>query len=174
MKKTYPKIPLLTAAIFFVLCAVALVFFYRIISDNNQRTQEGRTAWQIEKQRRDDIRTLDRSLLKIAPQRAELDTHFAKSSDVVPFLDTIEKLAPMAGAKAEVISVDTLPSNTGLVVGLKAVGSFTSVYKFLELLENSPYELNFISMNIDKVDTVNKKGGNWEAIFKIQLLSFTE
>jgi len=119
--------------------------------------------WSEEAGRRNETNSLNVLLEKVAPSMAILQTHFAKSSDVVPFLDTIEKLAPKVGATAAVDSVIASSDNTGLVVGLKASGSFEAVYKFLTLLENSPYELDFISMDIQKVD---KK---WEAVFKIQL-----
>ncbi|KKS24035.1 MAG: hypothetical protein UU82_C0013G0003 [Candidatus Nomurabacteria bacterium GW2011_GWC2_41_8] len=116
-------------------------------------------------------------LQKIADSRILLETHFAKSSDVVPFLDTIEKLALEVGTKAEVNSVDILTDNTGLIVGLKASGSFEAIYKFLTLLENSPYELDFPSIDMHKlavsgVSDENIQNLKWEATFRIQLLSF--
>jgi hypothetical protein len=42
------------------------------------------------------------------------------------------------------------------------------------LLENSPYELDFLSVDFHKSsgDTKNKKDARWEAVFKMQLLSF--
>jgi len=165
MKNNFQKIPLLTSLIFFIFFCFAFIFLYREINNNNQKAEQNFTTWQIETRRRDDIRTLDRSLKESADDRAQLETHFAKSSDVVPFLDTIEKLAPKAGAKAQVDSVSTMANNTGLLVGLKVTGSFEAVYKFLSLLENSPYELDFLLVDIHKATS-------WEAIFKIQLLSF--
>ena len=36
-------------------------------------------------------------------------------------------------------------------MAIKASGSFEALYKFLTLLENSPYELDFISMDIQKL-----------------------
>ena len=141
--------------------------------------------------RRNEITSLDNSLQDNEKNSAILATHFAKSSDVVPFLDTLEKLAPLAGAKAEIDSVDNGVATPGLIVGLRVSGGFTNVYKFLQLLENSPYEINFISMDmhtttvnmpVESTTTPSKgasvkpkavKSQNWEAIFKIQLLSFT-
>jgi len=91
--------------------------------------------------------------------QALLETHFIKSSDVVPFLNTIEALGPAVGASAEIDSVDTSPDGASLIVELQASGSFGAVYKFLTLLENSPYELNFLSMDIHTITDVvpNKK-----------------
>jgi len=165
--------------IFFVLLSSAFIFLYKAINNNTQKAQQDMTVWQMESLRRDDIRSLDRSLQKISNERTLLETHFAKSSDVVPFLDTIERLAPMVGAVAHVNSVDTSTDSTGLTVGLKASGSFEAIYKFLKLLENSPYELEFLSMDIHKLtmpDVLGKPAADsqWEAVFKIQLLSFVQ
>ena len=116
-------------------------------------------------------------LSQVASDRAALETHFAQSSDVVPFLNTIEQLAPSAGAVATVDAVDTGTNNSQLVVELKVSGSFTQIYKFLTLLENSPYELNVLSMDIHtstltQAPSKNANPSAWEALFRIQLLSF--
>jgi hypothetical protein len=109
--------------------------------------------------------------------RILLETHFAKNSDIVSFLDTIEKLAPTVEAKAQVNSVNTSADNSRLLVGLKASGNFEAIYKFLTLLENSSYELDFLSMDLHKIaslDNINKSAADskWEVVFEIQLLSF--
>jgi hypothetical protein len=116
-------------------------------------------------------------LQKIVPDRALLESHFIKSSDVVPLLNIIENLAKESGISAQIDSVDAKTDNTGLTVGLKVSGGFEAIYKFLTLLENSPYVLDFVSMDIHKILSpvvVDKSVSNasWEAIFQIQLLSF--
>ena len=93
----------------------------------------------------------------------------------MPFLDTIEALALKAKAKAEVILVDVPKNTTTLVVEVRAEGSFDGVYKFLNLLENSPYEIEFISVDMQKSgvsDPKNKEPSKWTSSLKIRLLSF--
>jgi hypothetical protein len=150
---------------------------YRIINNNNQKAEQGAIAWQTEASRRNEITSLNNSLGQIAEDRASLETHFVQSSDVVTFLDTFGEIATLSGTKAEIDSVDTGTNNSELVVGLKVTGSFGAVYKFLTLLENFPYELDFISMDMheEMVPSVSSKNiiiPDWEADFKIQLLSF--
>ena len=106
-----------------------------------------------------------------------LDSHFAQSSDVVPFLNTIEQLGIPTGTNVVVTSVMTGTNNSELVVDLKVTGTFEQVYEFLALLENSSYEINFNSMDLHKLSlqnaaTKNVGNGAWEANFEIQLLSF--
>jgi hypothetical protein len=156
---------------------LAFVFLYGKINGNNQKAQEGMVSWQTEMSRRDSIRLLDRSLEAITDDTAMLDAHFAQSSDVVPFLDAVEKLARDTGTPAKIDSVDTSTDKTELVVGLTASGSFPGLYKFLTLLENSPYVLNFLSVDLHNLAVPDASGKivnnlKWEGVFSIQLLSF--
>ena len=177
MKNNLQKISILLAILLFMLSCFTFFFLYRQININDKKADTDTTTWQTEAARRNDITSLNNSLTQVSSDRDLLETHFTQSSDIVPFLNTIEQLAPPTGAKAEVDSVGTGTNNTGLVVELKASGTFTQVYKFLELLENSPYELNFLSMDIHKSTILDGSSGvtnnsSWDAIFQIQLLSF--
>lgn len=179
MKNNFHKIPLFLSVIFFIFSSFAFLYFYREINNNSEKSQLAEIKWQIEMDRRDEIKTLERSVKTIEEERTQLETHFAQSSDIVPFLDTIEGLASKVGAKAEIISVDILEDHTGLMVGMKATGTFSGLYKFLTLLENSPYELEFMRMDMHKgvgLDVGNKNVPvpKWDVTFKIKLLSFVE
>ncbi len=180
MQSNFPKMPLFLSVIFFICSSLVFLFFYRAINDNNQKSQLKEGEWQSEKLKRDEMKTLDHSVKIIEKERAQLETHFAQSSDIVPFLDTIERLAPKVSVKAEVTSVDILTDRTGLMVGMKASGTFPGLYKFLALLENSPYEIEFISMEMRRetglggVENKNVTVSKWDVIFKIKLLSFVE
>lgn len=177
MPKNFPKIALLLSLIFFIFSCVAFLFLYKTVNKNNEESRLREQEWHSEALRRDEIRTLDNSVKIIESERTKLETHFAKSSDVVSFLDTIESLAPQTGAKAEVTSADISQDYTTLLVGLKASGTFSSLYKFLTLLENAPYELEFVGVEMHKeggTEVVGKdvKLPKWNMVFKIKLLSF--
>ena len=180
MQNNFPKIPLFLSVIFFICSTLVFLFFYRAINNNSKELQLREEEWQSETLRRDGLKTLDYSVKIIEKERTQLETYFVQSSDIVPFLDTIEGLAPKVGVKAEVASVDILTDHTGLMVGMKASGTFSGLYKFLALLENSPYELEFISMDMRRetrlgdVESKNVVIPKWDVIFKIKLLSFVE
>jgi hypothetical protein len=177
MKNNFPKLSLTVS--FIVFCIFLFAFFY-LQKEMNKNVQESKlkeVKFQTEALRRDEIRTLNNSINVIQKERTQLETHFAQSSNIVPFLDIIEGLATKIGVKAEVTSVDPLGDHAGLSVGMKASGSFSGVYKFITLLENSPYELEFVSMNIQKGSEVDAKGNifvMWNAVFGLKLLSFIE
>ncbi len=179
MKSNIPKIQLLFSALFFLISFSALFFFYRTINANNKGAAEKEGQWQSEAARRDGIRALDSSVKAVETQRTQLETHFAKSSDIVPFLDTIEGLAPQTGVVASVTSVAIAADDSGLLVGMSASGTFGGLYKFLTLLENSPYELEFDGVDLRSAPLLSGGGKNtsvppWDLILKMKLLTFVQ
>jgi len=178
MKNNFPKILIFLSVIIFALACFVFVFLYKETNQNNQKAESETAAWQAETDRRNDITALDASLMQVSNDRTALDNHFIRSSDVVPFLNTIEQLGSPAGASVSIDSVETGTNNNELVVNLKTTGTFEQVYKFLTLLENSQYEINFNSMDmhesaIPTVPTKKAQASQWEGDFEIQLLSFT-
>jgi preprotein translocase subunit SecG len=192
MKNNFQKISLILSATLFIFLCFVFVFLYKKTNDNNKKAEMNAITSQTEMNRREEISSLDRSLQQNEKNKTVLDTHFIQSSDVVPFLNAIEKLAPLSGTKVEIDSVSAGTTNPGLIVGLKVSGSFQEIYKFLTLLENSPYEINFLSMdlhtllapetsvNIPSASSKNtkvskiSKSPNWEVSFEVQLLSFIQ
>lgn len=177
MKNNFQKILLVISAILLLFLCFAFIFLYRKIDDNNQKVERDTITLQTEARRREDISSLNRSLQKITSDRVLLESHFIKSSDVVPFLNMIETLAKQTAVSTVIDSINTKTDNPELVVGLKASGKFEAIYKFLTLLENSPYEIDFMSIDIHKLFSPVVVGKNtppagWEAIFKIKLISF--
>jgi len=173
MQSNFPKVPFFISIIFFILSCLLFVYLNRLINSDDKEVRAKEERWQIEARRRDEIKALDRSVRVIEVERAALETHFARSSDIVPFLDTMEELATQVGAKAEVTSVAIADDHSGLLVGMKATGLFTELYKFLTLLENSQYALEFVSMDIKKGSSTGRLV-DWDMIFNLKLLSFVE
>jgi hypothetical protein len=185
MQNNFKKIPFFILIIFLFFLVFAFLFLYRGVNSNGEKAAQTTIDLENEISRRDEIKALNRSIDAIKGEKADLETHFAKSSDIVPFLDTIEALAPRVGAKAQVTSVDILKDNSGLMVQISASGSFASLYKFLTLLENSPYELEFTGVDIQRQNDTGVADPNakvpvpvsvaiWQAIFRIKLLSFVQ
>jgi hypothetical protein len=174
--KRFHKKPIVFSIIFFAFCCATLFFVYRQIKNNNQLSAAAQSSWQTEADSRAKLQSLDRSLKEVAAERAMLDSHFIQSSDVVPFLDMLEKVAPTVGAKVEVSSVDIAKDGSGLNVEVKATGRFESVYKFLMLLENSPYELSILSTDMSTSVSATPASAptpaDWTGDFRIKLLSF--
>lgn len=167
---------LIPAILLLVFSVAAFLFFYSNIIRKNEEFQKTQLEWQIENKKFDDIKQLERSMKAIEVERSALQKHFAKSSDVVPFLDSIEKLADSVSVKAEITSVDVGKNDSSLTILIRSSGSFGNLYKFLTLLENSTYELDFISVDMQKTSGPDIEAGidvpQWEGRFKVALISF--
>jgi len=165
MKKNLQKILPIISLMFFIVCCFVFLFLNKEVNINNKAFEDNEIKWQQETERREGIRLLNNSIRKIENEKDLLETHFAQSSNIVPFLDTMESLGTKVGAKTEITSVDIPKESNSLNIEMKISGSFEKIYKFLLLLENSPYKLEITSIDISKQNT-------WEANLKIKLLSF--
>ncbi len=180
MQNQFSKTPLFLSVMFFCIFLFVSLFLYRAIHNNNEKLIVKESEWNIESSKRNEIKVLNNSVATIEEERKKLETHFAQSSDIVPFLDAIEELAHQAGVKGEVTSVDLLKDHAGLGIGLKVLGTFNNLYRLLTLLENSPYELEVKDMDMHRDTTTSGAGSknisapNWGATFTIKLLSFTD
>ena len=175
----FKKMPLILSILFMVSSFFVLFFLYGQINNNKKISEQIQAEWQTEKIRRNEARSLDRLVLAIGKEKILLESHFTQSSNIVPLLNTIEQLSLKVGAKSKVTSVDISKDKTILMVAVGTSGSFNAVYKFLMLLENSPYELEFASINMQReaeldVITNKVKELKWQTVFKIRLLSFIQ
>jgi len=164
---------LIISAIFFICSIVVFVFLYIKINSNDQKANALYKEFHVEDERRTKLNSLDTLIKRIEGERMELESHFAKSTDIVPFLDTIDSLGRMSAAEVTVSSVDILTDKSGLMVNLSAKGDFEAVYAFLLLLENSPYEMAFISTSLRGEDVTEENPvPEWTATFRLKLISF--
>jgi len=179
MKYRLKKTPLIFSVIFLLISGIIFSVTYWKIKTDTETTKQSETAYQTEAIKRNEIKTLNNYFKSIEKEKAQFETHFVQSSDVVPFLNTLESLAESVGTKAEVnsINVGTKEDEKGLFVEIKDVGRFEQVYKFLTLLENSPYELEFVSVDLHSISLFEEaktvqKVHTWEAVLKLKLISF--
>ncbi len=172
MKKKHVIIQLSIAALLFIFSLSGFLVLHSYINKKNKEALDSEKSWSIEEARRANVKTLELFLEDEIKERNEIDKHFVKNTDIVSFLNTIEGLAPKAGAVAEVTLIDVPKDGAGLMVGVNSKGSFESIYKFLSLLENAPYELDFSSVSLKIVRGGEGESNTWQATFKIQLLSF--
>jgi hypothetical protein len=167
--RKFKKEPMIVSLVFLALSLAAFIFVYGRVLENEKSATEAEAVWRMEASRREEIVSLDRLLQDLAPERAELASHFAQGSNAVPFLDALEKMGTQVSVKPEIAFVDITKDKSGLLVDIRTSGTFEAVYKYLLLLENSPYELEFLVVDLGKQGDQN---ADWRGNFKIKLLSF--
>ncbi|MEX2052080.1 MAG: hypothetical protein WD991_00070 [Candidatus Paceibacterota bacterium] len=173
MKINFRKIPFLISVTLLFVAVFAFSAIYMKTAENNREAEELIGQWRVELDRREEIKSLERSIQMFDVEMKSLDTHFAYGQDVVPFLNTVESLARATGADPEILSVATSEEEEILIVRMSAEGSFESLYKFLKLLENSPYELRFALVDLSSKDGPNGvRSGSWQLMLNFKLLTF--
>ena len=174
--RKFKKVPLFIAVGFLALSVMLLLFVYKEMKENEALTEGANMEWQKENMRREELRSLERSLREIQNEKNLVEARFAQSSNVVPFLDSLESLAKESGARSEVVSVDIAKESEELLISLKTKGSFDATYKFIRLLETSPYYIKISSFDIER-----PRGGEeqtaareWTGFFSVRLISFVK
>ena len=171
-------IKIFVAAVFSCACVFGFVYVYSNITTKSDIANTLKEQIQNELDRRDRITALNSEIKAITPDKVALESHFADSNDVVPFLDNLQALAKQAGAPADVSSLDVSKEGDKLLVQMKASGNFNAVHKLVALLENSQYEIDFESVQlqtkplIDGAGKVSTGTQVWDLYVSLILLSF--
>lgn len=150
-------------------------FFYKEILSIKEVAIKKQSDWQLEEDRRNEIKNLERSIKDLAEERKELNSHFVSGEDPVAFLNSLEEMAISVGAIAEVSTVDKSKENSDLIVNLKVSGGFDSLYKFVTLIENSHYvmEIKNLSMSTSISDVKNLNSNKWDMNVQLKLITFS-
>ncbi|MEK7569466.1 MAG: hypothetical protein AAB500_01060 [Patescibacteria group bacterium] len=167
--KKFKKGPLALSLALLGFSAALSLFLYGKIQANKQVQDEAQGSWQRAVELRREINFAEDRVKKTAEDRVKLSSHFAESLDAVPFLDSLEELAGKVSAKSEISLVDIAKDKSGIFVNLRVAGSFESVYKYLLLLENSSYVLEFRAVNLHKASSESTE---WQGDFALKLLTF--
>lgn len=175
MKTRFKKKPLVFATIFLLLSGVGSFLIYQQTIKNNEQALEKEIELSTLANKQDEIKILNNYIKSIEKEKTLFETHFVQISDVVPFLNNLEKTAESVNTSLLVNSIDLAKDNSGLLVEIKNTGSFAQVYKFITLLENAPYEIEFLSVDMRTVVDEAKKTTpkKWEAVIGLKLISFT-
>ena len=113
----------------------------------------------------------------------KLYSAFVPADNVVPFIAALEAIGPRVGGAVSVASIDsTAPEAGSLAVNgyvnakVTASGSWASVIKIIELIENMPYKVTISNVRLDQSNSVvvaDKPGGaskqivGWVASFDV-------
>lgn len=172
MQFDYSKNKHIIFSFLFLLIAILICIFLYIETNNLQeKIAVSNEKWQNENIKRNNAQALAEFLEKVKDKKDSLESHFVRSSDIVPVLGTIENLALRTGSIMEVISVNLSKDGNYLELMLKAEGNFESLYKFMLLLENSPYQVSISNFGLLLSNAEPEKGKlpMWTANLSISL-----
>src|SRR3989344_2111164 len=97
-----------------------------------------------------------------------LDNAFINESNLVRFIEDLEKTAQDAFVTVKISSASAASNQdmSGPTFQFTASGGFGQLYKYLELIENLPYQIA-----IERAEFVKGAGG-WELKLQVKVLSY--
>ena len=107
----------------------------------------------------------------LARSEETLRTYRTRSSDIVPFLERLEKQGRAEGAVVEVLSVS--PEQTGakgrIAISLTVRGTFDAVMRAVGSIEYGPYDIIVKTAALDNPASTNEKTSAWTAAIALSL-----
>ena len=131
--------PLLLAAV----SILSYVWFFYLVKSTSEKSSALRDSIELANRKETRILSTKNILITTEKERAKLDNYFIEESSVVSFIERLESLGRLSGAKITLTSVDTDKKRKNVLrVDLKASGKFENVYYLLSLIEALPFEIN--------------------------------
>ena len=163
----------MTVLLILVILALSLLLFYLFSGANQKIAEINDIRGQFYKYQRgaEKIRVLEKDMAELEKWKQETSGLILNKDTVVKFIEDTEQLANTADVALEMKSVNIFDGTKEKPrFTLSIEGSFSSLYHFMRLLENSRYKIEFISASIKKPE--NEKTGNWFSELSLRLLSF--
>lgn len=175
------RLILVASFLLFIAFGVAYGYIYFTIQNISYKTQGLAEEVSMLSAQEATVGVLKSSLASTKEKQTTIHSFFVDSTNIVPFLETIEGYGTNANVSVKFVNVAINPSPASLNVSLTAVGSFPALYHFLALLEAAPYELGINTATIQSVPSTQvatKKGppppDDWQGNISLSIYSVNE
>lgn len=187
MNKKSTNLVLIVSTLISIALLGSFVYLTNVIKNKNKHISVVTSTLQEKINEKDNMKILEKRMLDLGDTRNKINSYFIDTSNVDEFVEYLEGLGDTYGAELLVRSVDT-PNNekNKLVFGIEINGSFSNLTKIVSILENSPYNISFDSLYLNKItetvkeETVDPKSKSsttptikpsWQAIANFTVLS---
>jgi len=151
-------------ATFFFCAALAGFFIHSIVKiaeETSRIEQQTRESLEYEQK----LLSLQRALEGNEAGTAVVDSFFVKSSEIVPFIETIETHARESGVTSSLKKVEE--QDGMLTLDITTVGSWENTMNFVLKLEALPYRLVFTDVRFTAISAEGQSKG-WQTSFTLQ------
>jgi len=182
MKKSHTIIIFILSILVTILVAGLLVFFLKIIENKNQHIFVVTETIGDKLKEKENVTMFTEKLSEIQLLENNIDSRFVDSNKIDTFVSYLEEIDLDIGSDISVKNIEISPK-TKEVISFKILitGTFEQVMRTVVLLENIPYEVDIISiyLNKDLTETTNKEGEKtkilgvptWQADISFNILS---
>jgi Tfp pilus assembly protein PilO len=170
--------------VFTVFLAFASVVFYILFFNNIKEKNNTISAIandiDIAIQKETKLKSVKDIIKDTKQGREKIDTYFIKDDEIINFIEEIEKIGRDIGVDVEIISVSISDSKLQqdniselLNLSLEAQGQWGRVFHFLAFIENLPFKINILTMNLTAIYKGGGKkesSGIWKGFFSINAI----
>ena len=119
---------------------------------------------------KEDLEVTKKILTETMEARAKVAEAFLQGDELIPFIEQLESLEKKTGVE---MKLDEPKSGAGktpnLEISFHLTGPFNSLYRFLSLMENLPYQLEWraVAWTLDS-------GTTWSGDFSLAVVSYNQ
>lgn len=149
-----------------------LLFLIYSIKEERESVDSIREQLSLYERRIESVKELEKILSDTSSQQAEIKSVFLDKESIVNFIEELEYLSENGNLVLDMKGVN-MPDDENLInekpsFSFSVSGAFADIYRYVALLENDRYHMNFEKVFIQKA-----QGGDvWEANIELQLLSY--
>ncbi|MDP2668757.1 MAG: hypothetical protein Q8P07_02895 [bacterium] len=156
---------LIVAGVFLVMGVALLATVLYIGYMDWSELKDSTIAYNEARKKEEERIGLSNLLRTTATDREALAVYVVKRSDIVNYLETLERAAVHASLESEVRNVEEHKNKTGeleLVTSLKVRGSFADIVSLIERFEVLPF-----TASVTEISLQYEKGNTWGAVLKL-------
>jgi len=154
--KRIALIQLVLALALFAIVAGGYALWYASVGSLSATS--ARLAEEIQGKSKDSARihAATAALSSLEANEASVRAYLVRTSDIVPFLESIEQTGTELGATVDVVSVAAeTAGRPHLALSLKVQGSFDAVMRTIGAIEYGPFDSTLTGLTFDTVETAD-------------------
>jgi hypothetical protein len=159
--------PLITIVVINLALVLALWGGHWLLSKKAVSSAAAAEEFRLLQHSSDQSFVLERQLESTQSERLALLAQFVNEDSIVGFLEDVDHWGRQAGA---IVKATSVSEDKPITLDLQAIGTFKSVYHFLQLIERAPYQLKItrvIFSHGGETDNIS----SWKLELTIELLS---
>lgn len=176
-----------TALVFTLASVGVYTFFFIAVKSKTGASSELSVKLNETSGKEASIATAEIAIRKDADKIEKLSSFYIKEGEIVAFAQKIESLGALSGTRLKIEALDpgltekTIPF---LSFRIKATGSFSSILKLLNLLENFPGKFEWKTVRLTSIGSADQQSGagetkklgvnEWSVEVFINALNFTK
>ena len=175
MKNKFHTIIFIFSIVGLIISVGLFIYSFNVIKSSANKTGEGLTKIDQVNQKNLELNTIKKTIIATEEDRNKLAAYFVSDKSIVGFLEYIESLGETTNTEASIEAVDIGVETNTLIVSVKTIGTFSSVMRYVDLVENMPYRIeinNFTLTTKDSLSDTVLVVPEWEADITFKLISY--